>query len=74
VTDLDPDPTDERVQQEVLKMRVAAELVDRVPAVDPAPDRRDERVGAQQPIGVDAVVRDCSTLGNGRTHLCRSWP
>ena len=60
VTDLDADAVDHRVQHQVLEVRVAAELVDRVAAVEPSPHRVDERVGREQPVGVDPVVRDCA--------------
>ena len=71
---VNPDAIDHRVQHEVLEMRVAAELVDRVPALDASADRVDERVGREQTIGVDPEVRDCRTGGDGGAHLVTLRP
>ena len=63
---LDADAVDHRVEQQVLEVRVAAELVDRVAAVEPAAQRVDDGVGREEPVGVDPVVRDRATRGGNR--------
>ena len=74
VTDLDADAVDDRVEQQILEMRIAAELVDGVAAVESPLQRVDDGVGREEPVGVDPVVRDGSARGNRRTHPSRSWP
>ena len=62
VADLDTDAIDHRVEDQVLQVRIAAELVDRVSPFDAAPKRVDERISREQTVGVDPEVRNGRAL------------